>query len=83
MLVLGWFKTALGGERNIPWELCRHQLIVQRVRFLGVGEAGILAPVVVPMWTCCAAPRSAGNCAVPARGKLRPEVWDTWRAAHL
>jgi hypothetical protein len=35
------------GERNIPWELCRHQLIVERVRFGGVGEAGIPAPVVV------------------------------------
>jgi hypothetical protein len=35
------------GERNISWELCRHQLIVQRVRFRGVGEAGIPAPVVV------------------------------------
>jgi hypothetical protein len=23
------------------------------------------------------------SLAVPARGKLRPEVWDTWRAAHL
>jgi acyl CoA:acetate/3-ketoacid CoA transferase alpha subunit len=37
----------VGGERNIPWELCRHQLIVERVRFGGVGEAGVPAPVVV------------------------------------
>jgi hypothetical protein len=25
----------------------------------------------------------AHGLTVPARGKLRPEVWDTWRAAHL
>jgi SAM-dependent methyltransferase len=27
--------------------------------------------------------RHAHGLTVPARGKLRPEVWDTWRAAHL
>jgi hypothetical protein len=31
------------GERNITWELCRHQLMVQRVRFRGVGKARVRA----------------------------------------
>ena len=41
------------------------------------GEAGITHDAL-PRVTAT----ESGGLTVPARGRLRPEIWDAWRAAH-